>query len=113
MEQSIGLLFIYIALLLASIGMLEKNYMFGIDKHLDKLNEKHNVKVDKATYCKFEGIQRLKSVVGLLILNVIYVLFEIKDFKTTITTLVIYGIIDVILYYIRKNKFINTLKLQF
>lgn len=113
MEQNIGLLFVSIGLLIGSIGILEKNYMFGIDNYVDKFNEKHNLKIDKATYCNFEGIQRLKSVAGLLILNAVYVLFEIKDLKTMIIIILIYGIIDVILYYVRRKKFINRLKSQF
>ena len=31
MEQYIGILFIPIGLLVGSIGVLEKNYMFGVD----------------------------------------------------------------------------------
>ena len=110
MEQYTGIFFIAIGLLLASISILEKNSMFGIDNYVDKLSKKHNVELDKATYCRFEGIQRLKTATGLLILDVMYFLFEIEDSKTILVMLFIYLIIDLILYYIRRNKFINRLK---
>lgn len=112
MEPNISLLFVAIGLLIGTIGILEKNYMFGIDNHVDKFNEKHNVNIDKAIYCKFEAIQRLKTVAGLLILNVIYFLFEIENLKTMVTIILIYGIIDIILYYVKRKKFINKLKSQ-
>ena len=38
MEQNIGILFVAIGLLSASIGILEKNYMFGVDSYVDKFN---------------------------------------------------------------------------
>ena len=40
MEQNIGILFVAIGLLSASIGILEKNYMFGVDSYVDKFNKK-------------------------------------------------------------------------
>ena len=55
MEQNIGILFVVIGSLSASIGILEKNYMFGIDRSVDKFNKKYNVNIDNATYCRFEG----------------------------------------------------------
>lgn len=112
MEQYIGIFFIPIGLLLASISILEKNSMFGIDNYVDKFSKKHNVELDKATYCRFEGIQRLKTATGLLILDVVYFLFEIKDLKTILVMLSIYIVIDLILYYIKRDKFINRLKSQ-
>ena len=72
MEQNIGILFVAIGLLSASIGILEKNYMFGVDSYVDKFNKKYNVNIDKATYCRFEGIQRIKTAMRLLILEVVY-----------------------------------------
>ena len=45
MEQNIGILFVAIGLLSASIGILEKNYMFGIDRSVDKFNKKYNVNI--------------------------------------------------------------------
>ena len=87
--------------------------MFGIDNYLDKFSKKHKVNIDRTTYCRFEGVQRVKSATGLLILDVVYFLFEIKDLKTMIVMLCIYGIIDVILYYIKRKKFINMLKSQY
>ncbi len=113
MQQNIGILFGAIGILSASIGILEKNYMFGIDSTVDKFNKKYNVNIDKATYCRFEGIQRLKTAMRLLILQIVYFLFEIKDLKTMIIMIVIYAIIDLILYYVKKNKFINELKSQY
>ena len=47
MEQNIGILFVAIGLLSASIGILEKNYMFGVDSYVDKFNKKYNVNIDK------------------------------------------------------------------
>ena len=41
MEQNIGILFVAIGLLSASIGILEKNYMFGVDSYVDKFNKKY------------------------------------------------------------------------
>ena len=93
MEQNIGILFVAIGLLSASIGILEKNYMFGVDSYVDKFNKKYNVNIDKATYCRFEGIQRIKTAMRLLILEVVYFLFEIKDLKMMIIMIVIYLII--------------------
>ena len=78
MEQNIGILFVVIGSLSASIMILEKNYMFGIDRSVDKFNKKYNVNIDNATYCRFEGIQRLKTTKRLLILEVAYFLFEIN-----------------------------------
>ena len=46
MEQNIGILFVVIGSLSASIGILEKNYMFGIDRSVDKFNKKYNVNID-------------------------------------------------------------------
>lgn len=112
MEQYIVMLFVPIGLLLAGIGILEKNYMFGIDNYVDKFSKKHDVDIDKTTYCRFEGVQRVKTATGLLILDVVYLLFEIKDLKTMLVMLFIYGIIDAILYYIKRKKFISILKLQ-
>ena len=43
-----------------------------------KFNKKYNVNIDNDTYCRFEGIQRLKTTKRLLILEVVYFLFEIK-----------------------------------
>lgn len=34
MEQNIGILWVAIGFLSASIGILEKNYMFGIDNYI-------------------------------------------------------------------------------
>ena len=45
MEQNIGILFVVIGSLSASIGILEKNYMFGIDRSVDKFNKKYNVNI--------------------------------------------------------------------
>ena len=45
MEQNIGILFVAIGLLSASIGILEKNYMFGVDSYVDKFNKKYNVNI--------------------------------------------------------------------
>ena len=72
MEQYTVILFIPIGLLLASIGILEKNYMFGLDNYIHKLNKKHNVEIDKNAYCRFEGIQRVKTATGLLIIDVVF-----------------------------------------
>ena len=113
MEQNIGILFVAIGFLSASIGILEKNHMFGIDSYVDKFNKKHNVNIDKATYCRFEGIQRLKTAMRLLILEVVYFLFEIKDLKIMVIMIVIYGIIDLILYSVKKKSFIKELKEQY
>lgn len=113
MDKNIGILPVAIGLLSASIGILEKNYMLGIDSYVDKFNKKYNVNIDKATYCKFEGIERLKTAMRLLILEVVYLLFEIKDLKTMIIMIVIYGIIDFILYSLKRNKFIKELKAQY
>lgn len=110
MEQNIGILFVAIGLLSASIGILEKNYMFGVDSYVDKFNKKYNVNIDKATYCRFEGIQRIKTAMRLLILEVVYFLFEIKDLKMMI---VIYLIIDLILYHVKRTKFIKEVKAQY
>ena len=70
--------------------------MFGVDSYVDKFNKKYNVNIDKATYCRFEGIQRIKTAMRLLILEVVYFLFEIKDLKMMIIMIVIYLIIDLI-----------------
>lgn len=110
MEQNIGILFVVIGSLSASIMILEKNYMFGIDRSVDKFNKKYNVNIDNATYCRFEGIQRLKTTKRLLILEVVYFLFEIKDLKMMI---VIYLIIDLILYHVKRTKFIKEVKAQY
>ena len=67
MEQYIIMLFVPIGLLLAGIGILEKDYMFGIDNYVDQFSKKHDVNIDKITYCRFEGIQRVKTATGLLI----------------------------------------------
>ena len=45
MEQNIGILFVVIGSLSASIGILEKNYMFGINRSVDKFNKKYNVNI--------------------------------------------------------------------
>lgn len=113
MEQNIGILFVAIGLLSASIGILEKNYMFGVDSYVDKFNKKYNVNIDKATYCRFEGIQRIKTAMRLLILEVVYFLFEIKDLKMMIIMIVIYLIIDLILYHVKRTKFIKEVKAQY
>lgn len=113
MEQCIIILFLPIGLLVGSIGILEKNYMFGVDEFIYKFNKKHNVEVDRNTYCRFEGIQRIKTATRILIVDVLYFLFEIKDLKIMLIMLFIYGIIDLILYDISKKKFINKLKSQF
>lgn len=113
MEQNIGILFVVIGSLSASIMILEKNYMFGIDRSVDKFNKKYNVNIDNDTYCRFEGIQRLKTTKRLLILEVVYFLFEIKDLKMIIIMMVIYLIIDLILYNVRRKKFIEELKSQY
>ena len=42
------------------------------------VRKKYNVNIDNDTYCRFEGIQRLKTTKRLLILEVVYFLFEIK-----------------------------------
>ena len=113
MEQYILMLFGPIALLLVGIGILETNYMFGIDNAVDKFNKKYDVNIDKTTYCRFEGVERVKTATGLLILYVVYFLFEIKDLNTMIIMICIYGIIDVTLYYIKRKKFISILKSQY
>lgn len=112
MEQYIGIFFIPIGLLISSIGILEKNFMFGLDDYIDKFNKKNNVEVDKNTYCRFEGIQRVKTATALLIVDVIYFLFETKDLNILLIMLLIGGAIDLILYYINRRKFINKLKSQ-
>ena len=115
MEQNIGILFVVIGSLSASIGILEKNYMFGIDRSVDKFNKKYNVNIDNDTYCRFEGIQRLKTTKRLLILEVVYFLFEIKDLKMIIIALrkVKYGIHYLIFrrmqFYLLFKNLINTM----
>ena len=47
MEQNIGILFVVIGSLSASIGILEKNYMFGIDRSVDKFNKKYYRRISK------------------------------------------------------------------
>ena len=84
--------------------------MFGIGSYVDKFNKKHNVNIDKSIYCRFEGIQRLKTTKRLLILEVVYFLFEIKDLKMIIIMMVTYLIIDLILYNVRRKKFIKEVK---
>ena len=74
------------------------------------VRKKYNVNIDNATYCRFEGIQRLKTTKRLLILEVVYFLFEIKDLKMIIIMMVTYLIIDLILYNVRRKKFIKELK---
>lgn len=110
MKQYIGILFVPIGLLVASIIILEKNYMCGIDNHIEKFNNKYNVSVDKSAYCRFEGIQRLRSATGLLILDVIYLLFDITNLKTMLIMMFIYGTIDISLYFIKRKKFVKSLK---
>lgn len=112
MEQYIGIFFIPIGLLIASISILEKNFMFGIDDYVYKFNKKNNVEVDKNTYCRFEGIQRVKTATILLIVDVVYLLFEIKDLQILSIMLFIGVTIDLIFYYINRKKFINKLKSQ-
>lgn len=104
MEKYIMILFAPISLLSVGISILEKNYMFGIDDFVDKFNKKYDVNIDKTTYCRFEGIQRVKTATGLLILDVVFYLFEIRDLKTMIVMLCIYGIIDITLYYIKRRN---------
>ena len=85
--------------------------MFGIDRSVDKFNKKYNVNIDNATYCRFEGIQRLKTTKRLLILEVVYFLFEIKDLKMIIIIMMVtYLIIDLTLYNVKRKKFIKELK---
>ena len=54
------------------------------------VRKKYNVNIDNDTYCRFEGIQRLKTTKRLLILEVVYFLFEIKDLKMIIIMMVTY-----------------------
>ena len=112
MEQYIIMLFVPIGILSGGISILEKNYMFGIDNSVDKFSEKYDVNIDKTIYCRFEDIQRVKTATGLLILDIVFFLFEIRYSKTMIMMLCIYGIIDVTLYYIKRKKFISKLKSQ-
>ena len=87
--------------------------MFGIGSYVDKFNKKHNVNIDKSIYCRFEGIQRLKSTMRLLILEAVYILFRINDLKIMLIMIAIYAIIDLILYNVKRNKFIKELKAQY
>ena len=79
MEQYIIMLFVPIGILSGGISILEKNYMFGIDNSVDKFSEKYDVNIDKTIYCRFEGIQRVKTATGLLILDIVFFLFEIRN----------------------------------
>lgn len=112
MEQNIAILFLPIGLLVSGIRVLEKNYMFGIDNYIDKLNKKHGVNIDKTTYCRFEGIEKIKTATYILILEVILLLFEVENLKFIILVFCIFGIIDVALYCIRRKKFISIIKSQ-
>ena len=112
MKEYITIVYISIGILLGVIDMFETNSMFCVDKAVDKFNKKYDVNIDKATYCRFEGVERVKTVTGLLILFVLYFLFEIKSQKTRIIITCIYMIIDTTLYYIKRKKFISTLKSQ-
>ena len=86
------------------------NKLVSLFYQKDKFNKKYNVNIDNDTYCRFEGIQRLKTTKRLLILEVVYFLFEIKDLKMIIIMMVTYLIIDLILYNVRRKKFIKELK---
>ena len=112
MEQNIAILFLPIGLLVGGISVLEKNYMFGIDNYIDKLSKKHGVNIDKTTYCRFEGIKKIKTATYILILEVIFLLFEVKNLNFIILVLCIFGVIDVALYYIKRKKFISIIKSQ-
>ena len=89
------------------------NKLVNLFYQKDKFNKKYNVNIDKATYCRFEGIQRIKTAMRLLILEVVYFLFEIKDLKMMIIMIVIYLIIDLILYHVKRTKFIKEVKAQY
>jgi len=108
-EQFVCILFVPIGLLLSGIHTCETNFLFGIENYLTKLSEKHNVDIDKTTYCRFQGIQTIKTATSLLILDVMFFLFEVKDLKTMITILCIWGIVGTVLCHRKKKKFINML----
>lgn len=110
--QFIMMIFLPIAMLVAGIHIYEKNYMFGIDNYVYKLSIKHNIEIDKATYCRFEGMQRIKTGTSLLVLEAICFLFGIKYLNIMIKIIFIWGIIDIIFYYKNRNKLIKNLNLK-
>lgn len=114
-EQFICMIFAPIGILLAGICIYEKNYMFNIDNYVIKFSKKHNVDMDKTTYCRFEGMHRIKIATSLLILDVMFFLFEVKDFKNMLIILCIWGIADTVLHHRKKKKLINMLpqKMQY
>ncbi|MDK2562188.1 hypothetical protein QOZ84_01400 [Romboutsia sedimentorum] len=109
LEQLISMLFVPVAILISGILIIEKNYMFGIDDYLIKFRKKHNVEIDKATYCRFEGIQKIKMATSLLVLYIICFLLELNDLSHMIKILGIWAIIVITLDYRNKKKLIKTL----
>lgn len=109
-DQFICLIFTHIGLLSAGILMCERNFLFSIENCLSKFSKKHNVCIDRTTYCRFEGMQTIKSATSLLVLDTMMFLFKVKDLKIIMTIICIWAIGVIVFYNINKKKLINMLQ---
>ena len=101
------MIFIPIGLLISGIYACEKNFLLGIENYLTKFSKKYNVNIDRTTYCRFQGMYTIKIATSLLILDLILFLFEIKELKTIIFVLCIWGIVNKVLYNRGRKKLIT------
>lgn len=108
-EQFICMIFTPIGLLIGGIITSEENFLLNLENYLIKFRKKYNVEIDKSTYCRFRGMEIIKMATSLLILDVICFLSEVKNLKTILIILSIWGILSVIFCHINQKKFIKRL----
>lgn len=92
----------FIGMFIGGILELKWNFMIDSEYYLDKLENKYNRKIDKRVYCKFDGKEKIKSSV---ILMVIVVVLKYLNFENTSVFCIImaFSAIDYI-YYLKKRE---------
>ena len=108
MSMYVGNFFVVLGILSAGIIIIEKSNRSG----LDKFNKKHDISISQEQYCKFEGLENIKTARDLLLLQCIYLLLEVEDSKTILITLVIYFIVSMIFYNKRRKRFIEDARIK-
>ncbi len=106
MSMYIGGFFVVLGILSGGIRTIEKQNL----SDLDKFNKKYEININQEDYCKFQGMQTIRSARDLLLLECMYILFEVEKIETIRATLIIYIIIGTYFGNKRIKKFIEQVR---
>lgn len=97
----------FIGMLIGGIIALKYTSMIDTDYYLKKFEDKYNCKIDKKLYCKFEGKEKIRLSIMMIILITVLFKLNFRDINI-FWIIVIFSIIDYFIYLKKRKKFINT-----